>query len=57
MFYLNVLFKYKQNSLFQCESVYGQIEVKSNLTTEELNLIIDNIALLKNLSSKLRNKA
>ncbi|KQO21250.1 hypothetical protein ASF10_14115 [Flavobacterium sp. Leaf82] len=47
--YSNVLFKYKQNSLFPCESVYGEIEVKSNLTTDELSLSIDNIASLKKL--------
>ena len=48
--YSNVLFKNRNNNLFPCESVYGEIEVKSNLTTDELNKSIDNIASLKKLN-------
>lgn len=47
--YSNVLFKDKSNSLFPCESVYGEIEVKSNLSSDELDKSIDNIASLKKL--------
>jgi len=47
--YSHVLFKDKSNSLFPCESVYGEIEVKSNLSSDELDKSIDNIASLKNL--------
>jgi hypothetical protein len=45
----NVLFRDKQNSLFPCESVYGVIEVKSNLTSGELDSAIQNISSLKRL--------
>jgi hypothetical protein len=50
--YSNVLFKNKSSSLFPCESVYGEIEIKSNLTSEELNTSIDNIASMKSLQRK-----
>lgn len=45
----NVLFRGSSNSLFPCESVYGTIEVKSILTTEELETSISNIASVKRL--------
>ncbi len=48
--YSNVLFKSKNSSLFPCESVYGEIEVKSFLSTHELNTSIDNIISLKKLN-------
>ncbi len=44
-----VLFRDSQNSLFPCESVYGNIEVKSSLTVGELEGAIENIASLKRL--------
>lgn len=47
--YSNVLFKNESASLFPCESVFDEIEVKSNLTSNELNIAIDNIASLKKL--------
>lgn len=47
--YSNVLFKNKSTNLFPAESVYGEIEVKSNLTTNELISSIDNIASMKRL--------
>jgi hypothetical protein len=45
----NVLFRDGATSLFPCESVYGSIEVKSNLSTEELEMAIGNIRSLKRL--------
>jgi len=45
----NVLFRDAANSLFPCESVYGTVEVKSILTTEELETSISNIASVKRL--------
>lgn len=45
----NILFKDSQNSIFPCEAVYGVIEVKSYLTTDELNTSIDNITSVKSL--------
>ncbi len=45
----NVLFRNIANSLFPCESVYGTIEVKSVLSTEELEKSIANIASVKRL--------
>jgi hypothetical protein len=46
----NVLFRDASNSLFPCESVYGTIEVKSRLSTEELHTSISNIASVKRLN-------
>ena len=46
----NALFQYERNFLFPCESVFGSIEVKSSLTTYELNITIENIRSLKSLS-------
>lgn len=43
----NVLFRDSNNSLYPCESVYGEIEVKSNLDTNELNVATENIRSLK----------
>lgn len=45
----NVLFRDQPNSLFPCEAVFGNIEVKSKLTSDELETSIDNIASLKSL--------
>jgi hypothetical protein len=45
----NVLFSDAANSLFPCESVYGTVEVKSVLSTEELERSIANIASVKRL--------
>lgn len=45
----NVLFRDASTSLFPCESVYGTIEVKSNLTTDDLKAGIANIASVKRL--------
>ena len=45
----NILFRNESNSLFPCEAVYGNIEVKSILTTEELNISVDNISSIKKL--------
>lgn len=50
--YSNVLFKNKKSCLFPCESVYGEIEVKSNLTSDELVISIENIASMKQLQRK-----
>jgi hypothetical protein len=50
--YSNVLFKNKSSNLFPCESVYGEIEIKSNLTSDELITSIDNIASMKSLQRK-----
>lgn len=47
--YSNVLFKNRKNNLFPAESVYGEIEIKSHLSTDELNSSIDNIASMKKL--------
>lgn len=47
--YSNVLLKNKSTSLFPCESIYGQIEVKSKLNKEELIKSIDNIKSVKSL--------
>jgi len=43
----NVLFRSSSNSLFPCESVFGAIEVKSQLTSSELDVSISNIKSLK----------
>jgi hypothetical protein len=43
----NVLFRDAGNCLFPCESVYGTIEVKSELSTEEMEKSISNIASVK----------
>jgi hypothetical protein len=54
----NVLFKNKKTSIFPCESVYGEIEIKSNLSIAELELSIVNINSLKKLEreeSKMNN--
>jgi hypothetical protein len=45
----NVLFRDNSNSLFPCESVYGTIEVKSVLSTDELEQSINNINSVKSL--------
>jgi hypothetical protein len=47
--FANVLFRDSANSLFPCEAVFGNIEVKSALTTAELETAIDNVASLKSL--------
>lgn len=46
----NVLFRNSKNSLFPCEAVYGSIEVKSVLSTAELETSITNIASVKKLT-------
>jgi len=46
----NVLFRDAGNSLFPSESVYGTVEVKSRLSTEELEDSIANIESVKCLS-------
>ena len=43
----NVLFRHERNFLFPCESVFGNIEVKSCLTTNELRIAVENIRSLK----------
>lgn len=48
----NVLFRDKNNSLFPCESVFGTIEIKSILSTEELEIAINNIKSVKELPRK-----
>jgi hypothetical protein len=48
--YSNVLFKSGPKSIFPCESVYGEIEVKSMLSSEELIIGLDNIASMKKLN-------
>jgi hypothetical protein len=45
----NVLFVDSTNSLFPVESIFGVIEVKSNLTSAELEISLDNIKSLKKL--------
>jgi Domain of unknown function (DUF6602) len=45
-----VLFRDGENSLFPCESVFGNIEVKSHLSVPELSGAIENIRSLKKLS-------
>jgi hypothetical protein len=45
----NVLFRDSGNSLYPCESVYGEIEVKSRLDSTELNVAVGNIRSLKAL--------
>lgn len=42
-----VLFKNSPCMLFPAESVFGSIEVKSNLTTDEFRTACDNVASLK----------
>ncbi|HEV1285519.1 MAG TPA: DUF6602 domain-containing protein [Bryobacteraceae bacterium] len=44
-----VLFEGYPVSLFPAESVFGSIEVKSNLTKDELQIACDNVASLKRL--------
>ncbi len=46
----NVLFRDSRNSLFPCEAVYGLIEVKSVLSTAELESSITNIESVKKLA-------
>lgn len=48
-FFSNILFKDANSSLFPCESVYGTIEVKSDLDSRELTASIDNISSVKRL--------
>ena len=48
--YSNVLFKNKKNYLFPCESVYGEIEIKTMLSTDELLIGMENIASMKRLN-------
>lgn len=45
----NVLFKTNETQLFPFESVYGTVEVKSNLTTDELKISVENIISVKSL--------
>ena len=45
-----VFFKEQDVQLFPCESVFGTIEVKSNLTAEELGRSIENIRSVKKLA-------
>ena len=45
----NILFRDSSNSLFPYEAVFGNIEVKSQLTSEELATAIENIASVKDL--------
>lgn len=45
----NVLFKTNEIQLFPFESVYGTVEVKSNLTSEELKTSVENIISVKSL--------
>jgi hypothetical protein len=45
-----VLFRNEERSLFPAESVFGSIEVKSNLNGNELRTSIENIASLKRLT-------
>src|SRR5690554_6704423 len=47
--YSNVLLKNKSSSLFPCESIYGQIEVKSMLNSAELQASVENIISVKKL--------
>ena len=44
-----VLFRNEERSLFPAESVFGLIEVKSNLNTIELRKSVENVASLKRL--------
>ena len=44
-----MLFRESKNSLFPCESVYGNIEVKSYLSKTELETSIMNVASVKKL--------
>jgi hypothetical protein len=46
----NVLFRDRSNSLFPCESVFGLIEVKSELTSAELEISVANVASVKRLA-------
>ena len=48
--YSNVLFKGENASLFPCESVYGEIEVKSNLDSKEFEKSLCNIESMKMLT-------
>ena len=48
--YSNVLFKGENASLFPCESVYGEIEVKSHLSTKEFEKSLCNIESMKMLT-------
>ena len=47
--YSNVLFKGMNSSLFPCESVYGEIEIKSFLSKDELEASVTNIGSMKKL--------
>jgi hypothetical protein len=44
-----VLFKDYSRSLFPAESIFGSIEVKSNLTLDEFKIACDNVASIKRL--------
>lgn len=48
----NVLLKNHKSNLFPCESIYGLIEIKSNLSTDELLKSLDNIASIKQLQRR-----
>ena len=45
----NILFKNEQNSLFTAESVYGTMEVKSYLSSDDLRTSVENIFSVKSL--------
>ena len=45
----NVLFREANSCLFPCESVYGTVEVKTNLSTPELETAVANVASVKRL--------
>ena len=45
-----MLFKGENASLFPCESVYGEIEVKSHLSSEEFEKSLCNIESMKMLT-------
>ena len=45
-----ILFRGEKKCLFPAESVYGSIEVKSNLNSEELKIAIDNVQSVKRLA-------
>jgi len=45
-----VLFQDAESRLIPCESVYGSVEVKSQLTSDELKTALENVASLKRLS-------
>lgn len=47
--YSNVLLRNHTANLFPCESIYGEIEIKSNLSSSELIKSLDNIKSIKKL--------